>query len=166
MRPPLLRRLWRRDGIGGGGSGGVGLGDGLELLQVEPDDGVDEEAGVVLGVAVGDVDDIGLELDGADPRVRELGDGGDRAVVPKAVLASGDGEAEDPGCVVEEVVAGEVEARFSPGGEDDANEDRCWYLLTQIEYEGFRKCTEYHCSILPGVFQVSLFIFYHRETIE
>jgi hypothetical protein len=27
-----------------------------------------------------------------------------------------------------------------------------WYLLTQIEYEGFHKCTEYHCSILPGVF--------------
>jgi hypothetical protein len=23
----------------------------------------------------------------------------------------------------------------------------CWYLLTQIEYEGFRKRTEYHCSI-------------------
>jgi len=29
----------------------------------------------------------------------------------------------------------------------------------QIEYEGFRKRTEYHCSIFPGVFQVSLFIF-------
>jgi hypothetical protein len=28
----------------------------------------------------------------------------------------------------------------------------CQYLLTQIEYEGFRKCTEYHCSILLGVF--------------
>jgi hypothetical protein len=35
----------------------------------------------------------------------------------------------------------------------------CWYLLTQKEYEGFRKRTEYHCSILPGLFQVSLFMF-------
>jgi hypothetical protein len=42
----------------------------------------------------------------------------------------------------------------------------CWYLLTQIEYKGFRKRTEYHCSILPGVFQISLFIFYHKETME
>jgi hypothetical protein len=31
----------------------------------------------------------------------------------------------------------------------------------QLKYEGFRKRTENHCSILPGVFQVSLFIFYH-----
>ena len=29
----------------------------------------------------------------------------------------------------------------------------------QIQYEGFDKGTEYHCSILPGVFQVLLFIF-------
>ena len=29
----------------------------------------------------------------------------------------------------------------------------------QIEYEGFCKRTEYHCNILSGVFQVSLFIF-------
>jgi transposase InsO family protein len=28
----------------------------------------------------------------------------------------------------------------------------CWYLLTQIEYEGFHKCTKYDYSILPGVF--------------
>ena len=35
----------------------------------------------------------------------------------------------------------------------------CWYLLMQIEYEGLCKRTEYHCSILPGVFQVLLFIF-------
>jgi hypothetical protein len=42
----------------------------------------------------------------------------------------------------------------------------CWYLLMQIEYEGFRKCIKYHCSILPRVFQVSLFIFYHRKTME
>jgi hypothetical protein len=41
-----------------------------------------------------------------------------------------------------------------------------WYLLTQIEYEGFRKRTEFHCSILPKVFQVSLFIFYHRKIME
>ena len=44
--------------------------------------------------------------------------------------------------------------------------DECWYLLTQIEYEGFRKYTEYHYSILPGVFQVLLFIIYQRETME
>ena len=25
----------------------------------------------------------------------------------------------------------------------------CQYLLTQLEYEGFCKCIEYHCSILP-----------------
>lgn len=49
------------------GGGGVGLGDGLELLEVEPDDGVREEACVVLGVSLGDVDDVGLEHDGADP---------------------------------------------------------------------------------------------------
>jgi hypothetical protein len=48
----------------------------------------------------------------------------------------------------------------------DTTQGRCWYLSTQIEYEGFRKRTEYHCTILPGVFQVSLFIFYHRETME
>ena len=28
----------------------------------------------------------------------------------------------------------------------------CWYLLTQIEYDGFRKRTKYHCSILLGAF--------------
>jgi hypothetical protein len=42
----------------------------------------------------------------------------------------------------------------------------CWYLLTQIEYEGFCKRPEYHCSILPVVSQVSLIIFYHREIME
>ena len=42
----------------------------------------------------------------------------------------------------------------------------CWYLLTQKEYEGFRKRTEYYCSILPGVVQVLLFKFYHKETME
>jgi len=31
----------------------------------------------------------------------------------------------------------------------------------QLKYEGFRKRTENHCTILPGVFQVSLFIFYN-----
>ena len=36
-------------------------------------------------------------------------------------------------------------------------EESYWYLLTQIEYEGFHKRTEYHCNILPGVFQVSLY---------
>lgn len=86
--------------------GGVGLGDGLELLEVEPDDGVREEASVVLGVALGDVDDVRLEHDGADPGApSELGDGGDGAVVAQAVLASGDGESEDPAGVVEEVEA-------------------------------------------------------------
>jgi hypothetical protein len=84
----------------------VGLGDGLELLQVEPDDGVREEAGVVLGVALGDVDDVRLEHDGADPAgAGQLVDGGDGAVVAQAVLAAGDGEAEDPAGVVEEVEA-------------------------------------------------------------
>jgi hypothetical protein len=39
----------------------------------------------------------------------------------------------------------------------------CWYLLTQIEYKRFHKRIEYHYSILPEVFQVSLFIFYHRK---
>lgn len=98
------RRRWRRRRSGGGGSGvGVGLGDGLELLEVEPDDGVGEEAGVVLGVAVGDVDDVGLEDEGAD--LVELGDGGDGSVVAEAVLAAGDGEAEDAVGVVEEVEA-------------------------------------------------------------
>jgi hypothetical protein len=28
----------------------------------------------------------------------------------------------------------------------------CWYLLMQIEYEGFCKCIKYHCSILSRVF--------------
>jgi len=31
----------------------------------------------------------------------------------------------------------------------------------QLKYEGFHKRTEDHCSILLGVFKVSLFIFYH-----
>jgi hypothetical protein len=44
--------------------------------------------------------------------------------------------------------------------------DICWYLLTQIEYEGLYKRTKYHCSILLEVFQVSLFIFYHKKTME
>lgn len=102
IRPSLFCR--RR----GGGGGGVGLGDGLELLEVEPDDGVREEAGVLLAVAVGDVDDVGLEDDGADLGGRgrgELGDGGDGAVVAKAMLAAGDGEAEGPARVVQEVEA-------------------------------------------------------------
>ena len=33
----------------------------------------------------------------------------------------------------------------------------------QIEYEGFFKRKEYYCSILPEVFQVSLFIFTIRK---
>jgi hypothetical protein len=49
---------------------------------------------------------------------------------------------------------------------DNGTKNAYWYLLTQIEYEGFRKRIEYHCSILLGVFQVLLFIFYHRETME
>jgi hypothetical protein len=40
------------------------------------------------------------------------------------------------------------------------------FFLTRIEYEGFHKRIEYHCSILPGIFLVSLFIFYHRETMD
>jgi hypothetical protein len=43
---------------------------------------------VVLDVAVGDVDGVGLEHDDADPEARELEDGGDGAVVSKPVLAS------------------------------------------------------------------------------
>ena len=31
----------------------------------------------------------------------------------------------------------------------------------QLKYEGFRKPRENHCSIIPEVFEVSLFIFYH-----
>lgn len=101
QHPPLFCRRRR-------GGGGVGLGDGLELLEVEPDDGVREEARVLLAVAVGDVDDVGLEDDGADLSRRgrgELGDGGDGPVVAQAVLAAGDGEAEGPARVVEEVEA-------------------------------------------------------------
>jgi len=36
----------------------------------------------------------------------------------------------------------------------------------QLKYKGFRKRTEDHSSILPGVSQVSLFIFYHWETMD
>jgi len=36
----------------------------------------------------------------------------------------------------------------------------------QLKYEGFCKRTENHYSILPGVFQISLFIFYHWETMD
>jgi len=36
----------------------------------------------------------------------------------------------------------------------------------QLKYEGFHQRTGNHCSILPGVFQVPLFIFYHRETMD
>jgi hypothetical protein len=35
----------------------------------------------------------------------------------------------------------------------------------QLKYERFRKRTEYHYSILPGVFQLSLFIFCHRKAM-
>ena len=36
----------------------------------------------------------------------------------------------------------------------------------QLKYEGFRKRIENHYSILPRVFHVSLFIFYHWETMD
>ena len=36
----------------------------------------------------------------------------------------------------------------------------------QLKYEGFHKRKEDHCSILLGVFHVSLFIFYHWETMD
>jgi len=35
------------------------------------------------------------------------------------------------------------------------------FSYAQLKYEGFRKRTENHYSILPGVLQVLLFIFYH-----
>ena len=36
----------------------------------------------------------------------------------------------------------------------------------QLKYERFHKRIEDYCSILPGVFQVSLFIFYLWETMD
>lgn len=100
-----------------------GRGDGGELLEVELDDDVGEHLGVLLAVAVGDVDDVGLEDDGVGLGVpgigEELGDGGDGAVVLESVLAASDAEAEDVVVVVEDLEALDA----GGGGEAGDNSD-------------------------------------------
>jgi len=113
VRPPQAAEGSLAPVAGGGGGGGL-LGDGGELLEVEPDNGVGEHAGVLRGVALGHVDGVGLDDDAVWAGL-ELGDGGDGAVVAEAVVAADDAEAEDVAVVVQHLealrTAGRREAR-------------------------------------------------------
>ena len=70
-------------------------------MQVAPDDGVDEHAGVFFGVSWGDVDDVGFQDDSAGAGGGRV-EGGDRSVIGEAVVAADHAEAEDVALVIED----------------------------------------------------------------
>jgi len=85
------------------GRSGEIFGEFGEGLEVAADDGIDEDARVVGGVAGRDVHDVGLHHDGA--RGGAGVEGGDGAVVGEAVIAADHAEANDVALVVEDVQA-------------------------------------------------------------
>ena len=72
-------------------------------MEVAAEDGVDEDASVLGGVAGRDVDDVGLDDDGAGGGAGV--EDGDGAVVGEAVVAADHAEADDVALVVEDVEA-------------------------------------------------------------
>ena len=72
-------------------------------MEVAAEDGVDEDARVLGGVAGGDVNDVGLDDDGAGGGAGVKS--GDRAVVEEAVVAADHAEADNVALVVEDVEA-------------------------------------------------------------
>ncbi|BAT84031.1 uncharacterized protein HKW66_Vig0115240 [Vigna angularis] len=74
-----------------------------EGLEVAAEDGIDEHARVVGGVAGWDIHDVGLDDDGARGGARV--EGCDGAVVGEAVIAADHAEANDVALVVEDVEA-------------------------------------------------------------
>jgi hypothetical protein len=86
--------------------GGELLGGGGQRLEVAPDDGVHEHAGVLGGVARRHVHHVGLHDDGGGVgRGGGRVDGGHREVVLEPVLAAHDAEAEDVALVVQDLEA-------------------------------------------------------------
>lgn len=78
--------------------------DGGELLEVKLHEGVGEEPGVLLRVALGHVHHVRLENDGPDlPVSPDLMERCHRPVVPQPVLAPDDAEPRDVPLLVQQV---------------------------------------------------------------
>lgn len=71
-------------------------------MEVAPDDGVDEYAGVFFGVAGRHVDDVGLDDDGSVAAGGRV-EGGDGVVVAKPMIATYDTETKNMPLLVEDI---------------------------------------------------------------
>lgn len=101
--------------------GGDGFGDGGELLEIELDDGVGEEARVLLRVPLRHVHRVRLQHDGGGPAVA-LVHGGHRPVVPQAVVPADDAESGHAPLVVEDVEPLRAGGRRQTGDDADVTQ--------------------------------------------